>query len=279
MRNINDYSDKELAKLHGQFKKLKTYQEKVEFVYSHFGRVWGPINKIETDFSFSVKPKDKEENRIRWMHFFDRKKEETFQKLKSDHEARYEKVSDKAKFIEDSLVKVRQIYESNSYLKDGYEMGSLAKDLDWLDWEPNATPYDLQETLQSRYEGFAYYELEQWLIGLKEDSGPGYDHEMVDRMMKEGLFDPKVRFVIADQLGIIEHLDKRFCQNDRRKLGDVLSVLFGCRLDGKERESIYQWVKKYFSEDQTKSPVNRTNTEKASRVLNFIGLSPTKPER
>jgi hypothetical protein len=272
MKDINEYSDKELAKLHGQFKKLKTYQEKVEFVYSHFGRVY-IINKYGTEFDFSIKPSDTEENRIRWMYFFERRKEETFQKLKSDHEARYEKVSDKARFIEVSLVDVRKIYESNSNLKYGYEMGSLAKGLDWMDWEPNATSYDLGETLQPYYEGLAYYELEQWLIGLKEDSGHGFDHDMVDGMMKEGLNDPKVRFVVADQLGIIEHLEKRFCHNDRRKLSDLLSYLFGSRLGSKERDPIYQWVKKYFSEDQSKSPINPTNTEKASRVLNLLGIN------
>ncbi len=262
--------------MHGQFKKLKTYLEKVDFVYSNFGKVHGQIDKDGTDFDFSIKPKDKEENRIRWSHFLERRKKETFEKLKSDHEARYEKVPDTAKFIDDSLVKIKEIYESNSKLKYGYEMGSLAKRMDWMDWDQSI---DHTFFLEPYYEGFAYYELEMWLIGLKEDSEPGYDHDMVDGLMKEGLFDPKVRFVVADQLGIIDLLEKRFCQNDRRKLANILSVLFGCRLDGKESESIYQYVKKYYSEDQTKSPVNRTNTEKASRVLNIIGLSPTKHER
>jgi hypothetical protein len=243
------------------------------------GKVHGQIDKDGTDFDFSIKPKDKEENRIRWSLFLERRKEETFEKLKSDHEARYEKVSDKARFIDDSLAKVREIYESNSKLKYGYEMGSLAKGLDWINWDPQIPNLDLQGELEPLYEGWANYELEMWLIGLKEDSGPGYDHDMVDRMMKEGLLDPKVRFVAADLLGIIDHLEKRFCHSDRRKLADILSVLFGCRLDGKERESIYQYVKKYYSEDPTKSPVNNTNTEKASRILKLIGVSPTKPVR
>jgi len=278
MKNINDYSDKELKKLHGQFKKLKIYREKVEFVYSYFGKVYGPIDKYGTEFSFSVKPNNKEENRVRWIYFFETRKEETFQKLKSDHEARYKKVSDKAKFIENSLEEIRNIYQSNRDIKYGYEMGSLAKDLDrGINWDENRI--ELTENLQSRYSGLAYYELEQWLKGLKEDSEPDYVHEIVDHMMKDGPIDPKVRFVIADQLGIIKLLEDRFCKTDRRKLADLLSILFGFELNGKERKSMYQWVKKYFSEDQSKSPINKTNTEKARRVLNFIGLHQTKVRR
>ena len=278
MKNINEYTDKELEILHGQFKEIKTYEEKVEFVYSNFGRVYGCINKVETDFDFTIKPKDEEENRVRWMYYFEMKRDETFEKLKSDHESRYEKVSDKTKFIQDSLVKVRKIYESNSNLMYGYEMGSLAKNLDLLNWEPIHDIYR-QEFLEPYYQGFAYYFLEEWLNELKEESGPEYDHDLVDGMMKEGLFDPRVRFVVADELGIIDFLEKEFCQNDRRKLANVLSVLFGCRLDGNDSKLIYQWVKKYYSEDLTKSPINKTNKDKASRVLNLIGISPSKLKR
>lgn len=273
MKNINEYTDKELEILHGQFKELKTYVEKVEFVYSYFGRVYGCINKVETDFYFTIKPKDEEENRVRWTTFFEIRKREVFEKLKSDHESRYEKVSDKTKFIEDSLVEVRKIYESNSDLMYGYKMGSLAKGLDWLYCSENI---DHTSRLEPYYKGFAYYLLEEWLNELKEESGPGYDHDLVDGMMKEGLFDQRVRFVVAHKLGIIEHLEEKFCGTDRVLLADVLSVLFGCKLNGNERILIYQWVKKYYSEDTTKSPVNKKNMENALRVLSSIGVSPSK---
>jgi hypothetical protein len=276
MKNINEYSDQDLANLHEQFKKLKTYYERVEFVYGKFGRVFGAIKKDGTEYSFSIKTNDKEENRVRWMYFFDRKKEETFEKLLLDYKTRYEKSQDQTLWIKHSLLEVRQNYESSSNLKYGYEMGSLAKGLDWIDWnqKKNHTPF-----LIEYYEGFAYYELERWLIGLKEDLKHGYDQAMVDVMMEDGLFDPKVRFVIAHQLGIIDLLEKSICKNDRRKLSELLSVLFGCRLNSRENDLLYLWVKKYYSEDQSKSPINKTNTEKASRVLNFIGVSQIKSEK
>jgi hypothetical protein len=275
MKNINEYTDKELEILHGQFKELKTYVEKVEFVYSYFGRVNGCINKVETDFDFTIKPKDEEENRVRWTTFFEIRKREVFEKLKSDHESRYEKVSDKTRFIEDSLMNVRKIYESNSNLKYGYQMGSLAKNLDFINWEPIHDIYR-KDFLEPYYEGFAYYLFEEWLNELKKESGPKYDHDLNDGMMKDGLFNQRVRFVVAHQLGIIEHLEEKVCGTDRVLLADVLSVLFGCKLNGNERDLIYQWVKKYYSEDTSKSPVNKKNMENALRLLSSIGVSPSK---
>ncbi len=259
--------------MHGQFKKLETYQEKVEFVYSHFGRVWGPINKVETDFSFSVKPKDKEENRIRWMYFFERRKEETFQKLKSDHEARYKKAPDPARFIDDSLAKVREIYESNKYLQDGYEMGSLAKTLDWMDWDPNINH---QEKLQPYYEGLAYYELEQWLIGFKEEFD---EFNRIDGSLKKKILNPRERFVLAHELKIIDLLlkDSNFA-HDRVRFARVLSLLFGYELDdkdsinGQDSRAIYDVVRSYHGGIKDKGPLNKKNLDSVWSKLSSLGL-------
>jgi hypothetical protein len=275
-KHISEYSDKDLAKLHGQFNKLKTYQERVEFVYSHFGKVYGPIDKYGTDFNFSIKPKDKEENRIRWMYFFERRKEETFLKLKSDHESRYEKVSDKARFIEDSLVKVREIYESSRYLKDGYEMGALAKGLDWLNWDPKDTHYDLQDTLQPRYEGLAYYELEKWLIGLKEEFD---EFNRIDGSLKKKILNPRERFVLAHELKIIDLLlkDSNFA-HDRVRFAKVLSLLFGYELDdkdsinGQDSRAIYDIVRSYHGGINKKGPLNKKNLDSVWSKLSSLGL-------
>ena len=228
MKNINEYTDKELEILHGQFKELKTYEEKVEFVYSYFGRVYGCINKVETDFYFTIKPKDEEENQVRWTTFFEIRKREVFEKLKSDHESRYEKVSDKTRFIEDSLVEVRKIYESNSNLMYGYEMGSLAKGLDWLDWSENI--FDHTSRLKPYYEGFAYYELEQWLIGLKDE----YSLEE-DWVRKDERIGIPVLVHLIMETGIIDHLIQKYprLNNHKGNLSHLLSIL--CQVDAKQR--------------------------------------------
>lgn len=258
VKSIHDYSNKELEKLHRDFKKIKTYKDKVEFVYSNFGRVSGRINKVETDFSFSVIPKDEEENRIRWSHFLEKRKEETFQKLKSDHEARYEKVSDKTRFIEDSLGKVREIYESNSKLKYGYEMGSLAKGLDWINWDPTFPNMDLQGELEPLYEGWAYYELEMWLIGLKEDYS--FDEEWIARVERIGI---PVLVALILRTGIIEHLIKEFPRLNGHKanLSHLLSIL--CQVDARDRVNFLKTLTNAMNKSDKFTP----NTEKVTSIL------------
>jgi hypothetical protein len=229
MKNINEYTDKELKILHDQFKELKTYVEKVEFVYFNFGRVNGCINKVETDFDFTIKPKDEEENRVRWMYYFEMKRNETFEKLKSDYESRYEKAPDKARFIEDSLVAIRKIYESNSNLKYGYEMGSLAKNLDFMNWEPIHDIYR-QEFLEPYYQGFAYYELERWLIELKDEYS--YEEDWVRKDERIGI--PVLVHLIM-KTGIIDHLYNKYPRliNHKGNLSHLLSIL--CQVDAKDR--------------------------------------------
>jgi hypothetical protein len=276
MRNIHDYSEKELKKLHGEFKKLKTYEDKVAFVYSHFGRVFGHINQDGAGPDFSIKPKDEKENEIRWMHFFNARKEEVLQKLMADYRDRYEKAPDEAVFIEASLLEVRKIYESNSNLMYGYEMGSLAKGLDWIHWDQFYM--DWTGTLEPYYEGWAYYRLEQWLKGLKDIPTPSIDLDSIDESTKRDIQDPMIRFAIAHELGIIEHVGHKFCGTNRNALADLLAILFGISLNGKDRDRLYEWVKKYYSADITKSPANPTNIKKAQKILYLIDISLTKPK-
>lgn len=276
MRNIHDYSEKELKKLHGEFKKLKTYEDKVAFVYSHFGRVFGHINQDGAGPDFSIKPKDGEENKTRWMHFFNARKEEVRERLMADYRDRYEKAPDEAVFIEASLLEVRKIYESNSNLMYGYEMGSLAKGLDWIHWDQ--VYMDWTGTLEPYFEGWAYYRLEQWLKGLKDIPSPSIDLESIDESTKRDIQDPIIRFAIAHELGIIEHLGDKIGGTNRKALADLLAIIFGISLKGKDRDSLHGWVKKYYSADISKSPINNTNTKKARKILNLIEISLPKPK-
>jgi hypothetical protein len=255
MKDINEYSDKELTQLHGKFKRLKTYQEKVEFVYSHFGKVYDHIDKYGTDLDFSIKPSNEEENRIRWMHFFERRKEETFQKRKSDYKARYEKVPDPARFIEDSLKEIKAIYESNPYLKYGYEMGSLAKTLDWIQWHQND---DLTETLDPYFSGLAYYELEQWLIGLKEMYS--FDEEWKGKDERIGI--PLLVALILET-GIIDHLFEKYPRLNGHKanLSRLLYIL--CQVDAKEQVNFLKTLTNAMNKTDKFTP----NTEKITSIL------------
>jgi hypothetical protein len=256
MRNIHDYSEKELKKLHGEFKKLKTYEDKVAFVYSHFGRVFGHINQDGAGPDFSIKPKDEKENEIRWMHFFNARKEEVLQKLMADYRDRYEKAPDEAVFIEASLLEVRKIYESNSNLMYGYEMGSLAKGLDWIHWDQFYM--DWTGTLEPYYEGWAYYRLEQWLIGLKEDYSFDEDWVRKDEHIKV-----PVLVALILRTGIIEHLSKEFPRLNGHKanLSKLLSIL--CQVDAKDRVNFLKTLTNAMNKADKFTP----NTEKVTSIL------------
>lgn len=203
MRGIHDYSVKELKKLHGEFKKLKTYEDKVAFVYSRFGKVYGHINQEVGGLDFSIKPRNNEENVTRWRCFFDIKKEEILERLMADYRGRYEKAPDQVEFINASLLEIRKIYESNSSLLYGYEMGSLAKGLDWIHWDQVNMNYT--DTLEPYCKGLAYYWLEQWLKRLKDETS--VDDEFL--RSNEQLSIP-VLVSLIKEIGLIEHLNQKY---------------------------------------------------------------------
>lgn len=255
MKNINEYSEKELKKLHSEFCKLKVYKGKVEYVYSHFGKLYGSIKAVNSNFDFSIKPIDEHENRIRWMFYFDSKKEETFKRFKSDHEMRFKNAPNKVKFLGDSLCQIRNNSESNSNIKYGYEMGSLAKGLDWIHWDQNI---DWSENLRPYYEGLAYYMLEQWLNGLKEETS--VDEDWIGDEEKLSI---AVLVALVKQIGLIEHLYEKFprLNNNKKNLAYLLSKI--CRVDKKDFINLYKTLTNAINETTKWTP----NDDAVSAIL------------
>jgi hypothetical protein len=250
MKHINDYSDLEIKRLYKRFQKIKIYRERVEFVYKYFGTIQGRIQKDGTDIFFPIKPIDEQENRIRWEYYFEMKTNETFHKLKSDYEARYKKAPNSIRFINDELVNIANIYNQNRDYKYGYEMGSLAKNFDFVNWEAVHDIYRI-EFLNPYYIGLAYYHLEEWLLGLKEKIKLEEIVDSEDLSLPDEMKVPH-RIALMSELGIFDSLISRYpsqLENRKSRIIGLLSIICGYRKGSNEYQNFEAKMKKILNGD------------------------------
>ena len=229
-----------------KFKSLKTYKDKVEFVLAHFGKVFGHINKYGENYDFSIRPTKWEENRLLWETHFKSMKENLIEEKWKVMSHSIEKSENKIRIIDGHLKKVKEIYSTD--LRDrGYGMAEREEGLDWVQWESVwVTRMRLSEMLQPYYEGAAYFELEQRLLGLKEKLKTEEMAESEDLSLLD-LLNPTHRIALMSELGIIDLLIDRYptqLLNRKSKIIGLMSIVCGYKKDTKEYRNFEAKMKK-----------------------------------
>lgn len=268
MENINELSDKDWKKLCLEIKPL-SYIEKVRILYDRFGLIWGKDKRIinKKEHEISLTPETPEENLQRWEYYVEQKAQDYCRKWTDSKLKNLDKVADKGKAITQLREGLIKEVKGNYKFEQGYNSGITQTGLDWING--GAITNDLRPQLNDWAKGLGLYYAEGRLNEIK-----GKTAEDDDILNVEGDFSIGYRLVLAEQVGILEHLMRKYKIpiNQPTKLAKLLGEIMGIDISSEKNKLFIPYVKNILADNQKAGPKNPTSLSEVNGFLTKLRL-------
>ena len=272
MKHITEYSDKEFMALVKELNRQETYLEKVKLFYDKTGRSRGYKRVIkDKEYTFSVKPKNEEEQLIFWEYFVEQRAKEYCREWMNKNASGMDRAEDRTRIIDVLLNDIQNDVMGNNDLKWGYKYGIKKTGLESL----NLDGIYVESVLLGVGKGLGLYYAELELKKVGEESK---EEEFVLNI-KTG-FSEGYRLVLMEELGIIEYLKTRseIPFNEPGRLIRVLGELMGIDVSPQKNRSFVASVKHLLSGNvEGKGPSNPTSRRDVAAFLTKLNI-PLNPK-
>jgi len=268
-RSINDYSDNEFIALVKELNKKSTFLQKVEFVYSKFGKVKGKDTRLidGKDYIFTIKPNSREENLIRWEYFVEQRALEYCEVWMKNNASGMDRVEDMTRTIEVLLNDIEDELKGNNYRKLGYKYGIKKTGLDSLNLESS----EVDSFMAEIGKGLGLYYAELKLKRLQKDNS---EEEII--LDVKGDFNIGYKLVLLEQLGFIKYIESNFdVMYQKGKVVKLLGELLGVDVSNGKNPSFKASVNYLIDKNEKQGPSNKKSRDKVNGFLQSIGMSPT----
>jgi len=304
-RDISEYSDEEFIALVKELKSQPSYIDKVKLFYETLGRivpVYDDRRKIKKkNYELNLAAQNDEEHNQKVHFYIDEEAKKYCQEFLGPRIKNLDKVDNKEIAIQKFIAEIKEELKKSVFILKGYDFGVTREDIFsvYLDDDPllNDKPKYFIEYLrnnsivtkiegtedhpeyadyfQKTILGVGYYYAEQKLKAMLPEKEPIDPEEPPANI--DGLLTDRQRIALAHELDLIQFLEEKYdLLTNRKGLAQVLSMLFGIKLQSEQFEKLHDAIKKMKAGDATKSPINERNISLVRRYISLVGINPRR---